>query len=112
MSEKDLQRFMRFVQVNPVTGCWLWTGAKNTLGYARFWFRGKNVRAHRLSYQHFKGEIEKNLEVDHLCQNESCVNPEHLEVVTGLENLKRKWAVANMQKLVAIYFVHPVRAAA
>ena len=45
--------------------------------------------AHRVSYVHFKGLIPEELELDHLCRNPSCVNPEHLEPVTHRENILR-----------------------
>ena len=31
----------------------------------------------------------EGLELDHLCRNKCCVNPQHLEPVTRSENLKR-----------------------
>lgn len=48
-----------------------------------------NHRAHRFSYQLYKGNIPKNLVIDHLCKNPSCVNPDHLEAVTNRENILR-----------------------
>lgn len=44
---------------------------------------------HRLSYENFKGKISKELEIDHLCNNRRCVNPDHLEAVTHLTNIQR-----------------------
>jgi hypothetical protein len=35
------------------------------------------------------GEIPEGLELDHLCRNTLCVNPDHLEPVTHAENIQR-----------------------
>ena len=67
-------------------GCWLWTGHVGPHGYARF---DGVAWAHRWSYEHFVGPIPVGLEIDHLCRNRSCVNPDHLEPVTRRENLLR-----------------------
>lgn len=34
-------------------------------------------------------KIPKNIQVDHLCKNRACSNPDHLEQVTGKENTLR-----------------------
>lgn len=58
-------------------------------GYGRFWLEGKNVLAHRWSYEHHVAEIPEGLVIDHLCRNHGCVNPDHLEPVTISENTIR-----------------------
>ena len=80
------------------SGCWLWLGTTKPYGYGNFAYMGESWRAHRFSYEHFKGPITKGLEVDHLCRVRSCVNPDHLEAVTHLENVRRGRADYNKHK--------------
>ena len=79
----------------PNSGCWLWLLSLGNHGYGQGsapWFNGKRVDvAHRLSYMAFKGKIKAGDEVDHLCRNRSCVNPDHLEVVPKRINVRRQF---------------------
>ena len=45
--------------------------------------------AHRYVYLTSGHEIPEGLELDHLCRNRRCVNPDHLEPVTKSENMRR-----------------------
>lgn len=71
------------------SGCWEWQGWRDREGYGYLSYCGRRMRAHRLSYEAFVGDIPAGLVIDHLCRNTSCVNPEHLEPVTNRENIKR-----------------------
>jgi len=74
----------------PNTGCWLWTGEITKRGYGRLMVqdgRWRHVLAHRFSYERFVGPIPDGLCIDHKCRCRSCVNPNHLQVVTYRENL-------------------------
>lgn len=70
-------------------GCWAWTANLNNKGYGRITVGGKSILAHRFAYISLVGAIPEGLELDHLCRNPRCVNPEHLEAVTHRENLLR-----------------------
>ena len=69
----------------PVTGCWLWSGAVRGSGYSAF----RRKYGHRAAVEAERGPIPEGMQVDHLCRVRSCVNPEHLDVVTARENLLR-----------------------
>lgn len=72
--------------IQIVNGCWSWTGPVGHNGYGKCAINKKSKLAHRVFYQHFKGEIQSGNQIDHLCKNRLCVNPEHLEEVTAKEN--------------------------
>lgn len=71
-------------------GCMVWTGSRNSSGYGTFNAGNQvTVMAHRWAYQDSRGEIAAGLDLDHLCRNRLCVNPEHLEAVSTRENIMR-----------------------
>lgn len=83
----DSIRFWKYVSKSD--GCWNWVGTRHRQGYGMFHRNGKNIVAHRYSYELLKGEIPEGLVLDHLCRNTSCVNPDHLEAVTQRINSLR-----------------------
>ena len=70
------------------TPCWIWQLGRRG-GYGEAKVDGRQVRAHRLYYERFVGTIPEGLQLDHLCRQRACVNPAHLEPVTGTENVRR-----------------------
>ena len=85
----DIKRFQKFIELDLLSGCWLWIGGLNHDGYGKFRDGKKTRGAHRVSYEYWHGEIREGLEIDHLCRNRNCVNPDHLELVTRIENARR-----------------------
>jgi len=77
-----------FVQGDP-DECWEWQGSTNKNGYGITGLSGKNVLAHRAVYLEMVGPIPEGMQLDHLCANRICVNPNHLEPVTSHENQVR-----------------------
>ncbi len=76
-------------KVERTTSCWNWTGAKNVEGYGLAWFNSKLCSAHRISFLLSGNTIPVGMNLDHLCRNRGCVNPEHLEPVTQRVNTLR-----------------------
>lgn len=75
------------------SACWIWQRALDKDGYGVDW-DGKLRRAHAMTYERVHGlvppcEAPLFLQLDHLCRVHPCVNPDHLELVTGLVNHHR-----------------------
>ena len=71
-----------------MTHCISWPGAHSPEGYAR----DGDEYVHRQTYEAKRGPIPKGLELDHLCRNTWCVNPDHTEPVTHAVNIFRGYS--------------------
>jgi hypothetical protein len=70
--------------------CWVWQGARQSNGYGVVGRNQTGTRMiHRVMYILTFGMISHEVEIDHLCRNRACANPEHMELVTHAENCRR-----------------------
>ncbi|MDX0426322.1 HNH endonuclease signature motif containing protein [Sinorhizobium medicae] len=90
-------KIMSRVRINPVAGCWEWTGPDSGKkgrgkGYPRMSLDGQTVAVHIAMWTNEHGYIPGKKELDHACRNRLCVRPEmdHVEMVTRKENAKRR----------------------
>ena len=89
MEQKYIDNFIKKISPEPMTGCWLWTGACDAYGYVAYGIAKGNkkanvYKAHRFSaWIHDKipdYKMSKNTPVlRHTCNQRCCVNPSHLE---------------------------------
>lgn len=80
------KEFRIWDRVHISSGCWLWFGCKNKHGYGRY----NGEYAHRVIYSEMVNPLTSNMEIDHICGNKSCVNPDHLRECTHAENTRNR----------------------
>lgn len=85
-----------WTKVDKSGECWRWKGAVTTNGYGSCTnylapaAERRTIHAHRLSLLIASVAMPAGLQVDHLCRNKLCVRPDHMEMVTQAENLRRR----------------------
>tara|TARA_Y100000004_G_scaffold33552_1_gene35685 strand:+ start:5575 stop:6030 length:456 start_codon:yes stop_codon:yes gene_type:complete len=93
--QKAIDRFNS--KINKSEDCHIWIAARQKQGYGMFSYDGKSLPAHRFAYLLYKGEIAENMVVHQTCENNACVNPEHLILQTKSQN-KRSYSSVRISK--------------
>ncbi len=95
LDRRRLRRIFTTIRVDPVTGCWNWTGRQNGLGYGRTYLNHRQESIHRVMYAWLVGPIPRGnardiMQLDHIaCSNRGCANPAHLTLTTPRLNALR-----------------------
>ena len=84
------ERFESLYTIIPGFDCWIWIGSmggnRRGKGHGRFFVENKQMKAHRYSFEHYRGEIPKEMLVLHKCGIPQCVNPDHLYLGNHKDN--------------------------
>ena len=80
-----------WAKVEKTETCWNWTRSLSKNGGYGQYFTGSGpskvvYMAHRLAYSLLVGPIPAGAQLDHICHNRTCVNPEHLRPVDHKQN--------------------------
>lgn len=82
------------IRPGMTTKCWVWKGKKGERKHGHFGCQDEagnwhTVQAHRWLWKQERGPLDDALVLDHLCENPSCVNLDHLEPKSLTANTMR-----------------------
>lgn len=85
-------RALSRVEILP-DGCHLSTYSVGSHGYAQIGWERKDcgrrgTTAHRAAWTAVNGQIPLGMTIDHLCRTRRCVNPEHLRMLSNVDNAR------------------------
>ena len=92
LTQGQLDRFWNKVDKNgpivreELTPCWIWTAAK-TQGYGHLTLNRKDYKAHRIAMFIMNGTDPFTGTSAHICDNPSCVNPDHIVIADQIFNM-------------------------
>ena len=96
------ERLAKHSVLDEDTSCMVWQLATSK-GYGVISLKGKLLRAHRVSYQLHVGSLEEGSVVHHVCANRACINPEHLQQVSTINNtaemIERQYYLSRIAEL-------------
>jgi hypothetical protein len=91
-SETLAEKLERMTAPEPNTGCLIFTGTWQSRGYGMVNLglgSGERLLAHRAAWEQAHGPVPEDMTIDHLCGVKACVNPDHMEIVSRVENTIR-----------------------
>lgn len=96
MSTEEIgQWLIEQVEVDPDSGCWVWTRGLDQNGYGIFRFQGKKRFVHRLMLSIFVEPLVDGFLVDHInCISRACCNPAHLRQVSPAGNQQNRRSIS------------------
>jgi hypothetical protein len=71
------------------TGCWNWNGGRHSFGYGKIMIGRKTLNTHRVMFEVAYPDVSLvGLNVNHHCDNPSCINPAHLYAGSQRDNIQ------------------------
>lgn len=75
--------------------CWLWLGNRinNKYGVVYDWEKRNtgSITTHRMAYRLVIDDLIPGRQINHICSNSICYNPNHLEQITASQNMQYIW---------------------
>ena len=84
--------YLKNTKIDLFSDCIIWTGRIAPNGYGQIDHSAITETAHKLTFKIFKEEkLIQGKQIDHICRNRRCVNPEHLrQVSVSINHLNSK----------------------
>lgn len=84
-----IKRLLSKIEVSE-SGCWISLYSTGSHGYSQIgWQVGEKITmrlGHRVSWEAANGPIPEGLTIEHKCRVRRCINPEHMELMSNLDN--------------------------